>query len=557
MSALTLIEAMLAGRRTLELANPQLLAASSRRWDLWLQSQRFDRADLSRRQIVVVAEITCIEDVPLHVGLMHLLSLQDWRCEVVLSLPTDEMARIVRAQARRAGWHTLVRIVDTTACRQMLLRLQQTTPLAVFAVPRPLAAASNLGSLVAGADTAPGIFLGLARDFVGWVRTDREDPSDAFEDALSLLVRQDAESLLGTLENAGTDGNKVIGEAVAVTVTDGQVKLPDPASADEILVIRENEVIARRSGLLPEPDAAWRIRVPGDLVTASPQTICMETRKADGGATAAKLQLQIPASKLQSWMLAAFLNRGGAGNQVIRAFAESVGCRIAFAEDESAKLSDVPVVWGVLRGSDRILAQAKAQGLYYFYIDHAYFHRGHGRTYRIARNAYEAGPVRKCPSDRLENLGLEVAPWNDAGREIIVCPPTDHFMLAHGCPDWLESTLTSLRSVTDRPLVVRTKPQPGDAAVPIPEALRTAHALVTHSSNVAIEAACLGTPVFVSPTSAAAPIGRTDLAEIENPVRPDRAPWLAHLAYNQFSLDEIRDGSAWRMLLDLEERELV
>jgi hypothetical protein len=256
-------------------------------------------------------------------------------------------------------------------------------------------------------------------------------------------------------------------------------------------------------------------------------------------------------------MISAFLNRGGGGNPVIRAFAEGVACRLAYAEDEPEILRDIPVVWGVLRESDRVLAQAKAQSLYFFYVDHAYFNRGHRRTYRITRNGYEAGPIRNCPRDRVEELEVEIAPWRKSGRNIIVCPPTDYFMHAHGCLDWLETTMAALQSVTDRPITIRQKPRPGEEMVPLPQALETAHALVTHSSNVAIEAACLGTPVFVAPASAAAPIGRTDLSAIETPVYPDRDQWLAHLAYNQFSFDEIREGRAWRMLLELEERELV
>jgi hypothetical protein len=74
---------------------------------------------------------------------------------------------------------------------------------------------------------------------------------------------------------------------------------------------------------------------------------------------------------------------------------------------------------------------------------------------------------------------------------------------------------------------------------------------------VAIEAVCLGTPVFVASTSAAAPVGRTDLSEIEEPAYPDRDAWLAHLAYSQYSFEEIQDGRAWKMLLELEERELA
>jgi hypothetical protein len=256
-------------------------------------------------------------------------------------------------------------------------------------------------------------------------------------------------------------------------------------------------------------------------------------------------------------MLSAFLNRGGAGNAVIRAFASAVGCRIAYADDEPDVLCEIPVVWGVLRGSDRILARATEQGLYFFYIDHAYFDRGHGKSYRIARNRYEAGPIRRCPSDRFDALGIRMEPWRKSGREILVCPPTDYFMRAHGCEDWLESTLSALHELTDRPIIVRKKPHPGGEAVPLQKALERAHALVTHSSNVAIEAACLGTPVFVAPSSAAAPIGRTDLSKVEDPAYPDRGPWLAHLAYNQFTFEEIGDGRAWRMLLALEDRDFV
>ena len=84
--------------------------------------------------------------------------------------------------------------------------------------------------------------------------------------------------------------------------------------------------------------------------------------------------------------------------------------------------------------------------------------------------------------------------------------------------------------------------------VPLPDALETAHALVTHSSNVAIEAAVMGTPVFVSPSSAAAPVGLTDLSRIEAPVRPERWAWLAHLAYSQFSYQEMQSGAVWDLL---------
>jgi hypothetical protein len=270
-----------------------------------------------------------------------------------------------------------------------------------------------------------------------------------------------------------------------------------------------------------------------------------------------EVRFNVPPANIEPWMLSAFLNRGGGGNPVVRAFAMGTGCRLAYAEDETNALHDIPVVWGVLRGSDRILAQARSQGLHFFYIDHAYFDRGHGKSYRITRNRYEAGEVRKVNDDRLKRLTPDIQPWRKNGRSIIVCPPTEYFSAAHDCADWLETTLATLRLETDRPIIVREKPKAGEAFVPLANALRNAHALVTHSSNVAIEAACLGTPVFVSSTSAAAPIGQTDIGLIETPRYPERDAWLAHLAYSQYSISEIRDGTAWNIIKYLEDCEFV
>jgi hypothetical protein len=340
------------------------------------------------------------------------------------------------------------------------------------------------------------------------------------------------------------------------------LQLSNVGIGDELIVRTSREpfhsdTIVRRPARLLSAGEPFAIRLPGAMLGPAPKIVRVEAHKADAKVLGDRVLVHVRPSELEPWMVSCFLNRGGGGNPAVRAFAKSIGARLAYAEDEPEPLCDIPVVWGVLRESDRILAQAKAQSLYWFYIDHAYIDRGHRRSYRITRNGYEAGAVRRCPTDRIEELGVEIQPWRKSGREIIVCPPTDYFMQAHGCSDWLETTLEALKTFTDRPVIVREKPKPGAEAVALPKAMETAHALVTHSSNVAVEAVCLGTPVFVAPTSAAAPVGRTDLSLIEQPAYPDRDPWLAHLAYNQYSFEEIGNGRAWKMLLELEERELA
>jgi hypothetical protein len=509
-----------------------------------------------------VAALTCLDDLRLHVGLMQLLQLREVRAAPILTFPGDDALNIASAEARREGWQALVVMIADAQLPAALAELEPDQHLAVFRQPVLMTEAelSAVEALLKGSDSAKNskvehMFIGLARDW-------RPQGVAAGTASLARLAVADAE-VLGEACPV-EEALKPVAEMSRVNdlrLAGGKIDLPVLGRGDELLVMAcqddKAEVIAHLAGRLAGGQRQVRVRVPAPLLTTVPQRVLIELRRAEAGSSTTNLEFFVPPSRIEPWMLSAFLNRGGAGNPVVHAFALGTGCRLAYAEDEPEILRDIPVVWGVLRQSDRILDQAKRQSLYFFYIDHAYFDRGHGKSYRIARNSYEAGPVRICPSDRFQALNVQILPWRKGGREIIVCPPTEYFMQAHGCQDWLETTLAKLEAVTDRPVMVRTKPKPDQAAVPLAQALESAHAVVTHSSNVAIEAACLGIPVFVSPTSAAAPVGLTDLDAIETPVYPDREPWLAHLAYNQFSFEEIGDGRAWNMLRELEERDLA
>lgn len=319
-----------------------------------------------------------------------------------------------------------------------------------------------------------------------------------------------------------------------------RIAVDDPAGPRTIL--------RRRGG---RPGRVLKLPTPLDLVKNTPSRL----RWAAGDENS--IMFPGVAGNLAPDMVRAYLNRGGAGNSIVEEFANAIGAQISHAEDQTDDdATGVSVVWGVLRGSDKVVARARRDGRPFYYIDHAYFGRGHGLNYRISRDAYDAGPIRVCPSDRLEALGVQPKSWRSGGDTILVCPPTQFFCDAHECANWLQETMSALRRATDRPIEVRVKPVAGEPVEPLANAFDRAWAIVTHSSNVAVEAVVAGVPVFVSAASAAAPVGETDLSRIELPRRPDRSAWLAHLAYNQFSAAEIGDGRAWRLLLENESREL-
>jgi hypothetical protein len=110
-------------------------------------------------------------------------------------------------------------------------------------------------------------------------------------------------------------------------------------------------------------------------------------------------------------------------------------------------------------------------------------------------------------------------------------------------PGWIATIEARLRAATDRPILIRPK----YSATPLAGDLRDAWALVTHSSNVAVDAVLAGIPVFVAPTSPAASVGRSDL-DIEHPRIGDRDAWWTSLMCQQFTLSEMADGTAWRLM---------
>ena len=251
-------------------------------------------------------------------------------------------------------------------------------------------------------------------------------------------------------------------------------------------------------------------------------------------------EYKIEPHQFQPHMFTVFLNKGGGGNKLMNSISESLSAYTIFAEDYLYDPCGIAICWGVLRNSKSIIDHAIENGNHFLYVDHSYFSRGHGRSYRLCLNSFECNTLKDCPDDRRSKFDIPLKPWKKKGEKIIVCPPTEYFVEAHKVYGWLTDTIAKIKLYSDREIVVRKKPSPGTSSISLEEQLESAHALVTHSSNVAVEAACLGTPVFTSSSSAASFVGLTDLAKIENPIYPDREMWLNNLTYNQFLFDEFK-----------------
>jgi hypothetical protein len=214
-------------------------------------------------------------------------------------------------------------------------------------------------------------------------------------------------------------------------------------------------------------------------------------------------------------------------------------------------------MYGILRGTHEIINECRETGRTWWYIDHGYIGRSDHRGgkfdgyYRVSKNNYQCNGFGSYPSDRYKELEVELKPWNKKGKNIVVCPLSYNFSIHRGMDhkQWLKDTVTEIAKYTDRQIIV--KPKASDMT--LEEALLDAHCIVGYDTNALVDAVIAGVPAFNVGPCAVNPVALQDLSRIESPIYPERKQWCYNLAYNQFTLDEMKSGLCWEMLQEQEE----
>lgn len=176
---------------------------------------------------------------------------------------------------------------------------------------------------------------------------------------------------------------------------------------------------------------------------------------------------------------------------------------------------------------------------------------------------------QRRPTDRLEQLAVELKPWRPAPKgHIVLAGSSQKYHDFYGMKDptrWATKVVARIAEICPgREIVYRPKPSWKDAvpiegtrySIPpedIHEALHGAHALVTHGSNACFEAVCDGVPCIVLGEAVAKPISSQSLEELAGigPLlvsMPERRQWAANLAYCQWTMAEFASGQAWSIL---------
>jgi hypothetical protein len=255
--------------------------------------------------------------------------------------------------------------------------------------------------------------------------------------------------------------------------------------------------------------------------------------------------LFIPAG-LKAFKLALFERIGAKIGRVIRGDVQAL----------AALPNEIIPIVGCSPELTALIKTWRDRGRQWIYWDRGYFRRvfasdlpwgQDGGFYRWHFCAYQMQRIREVPDDRWRQAKTDIWDWATDGDHIVVAEPSPTYQRFHNIAGWTERTVAALKELTDRPLVCRNKEQQRSGRK-LHDDLKNAHCLVTHGSNAAVEAVIMGCPVFVDRSSAAALVGKTNLAEIENPLYPDRHAWLHSLAYSQFNEQELVNGTLWKFL---------
>lgn len=187
----------------------------------------------------------------------------------------------------------------------------------------------------------------------------------------------------------------------------------------------------------------------------------------------------------------------------------------------------------------------------FIYADLGYWQRETHYRMTVGGWSPEGYVCAGLPDYRLRSLGVRIKPWK-SGENVLLIGASEKASREHGFGymEWeqdMAARLTSLgHSVVYRPKPNDLKRRPiagcGLDVGSLAHAFSVAKAVVSHHSNVCVEALAAGLPVHCVTGAAAA---MSVPVESLGTRRDGREQFLADVAWLQWTLDEIRRGEFW------------
>lgn len=163
-------------------------------------------------------------------------------------------------------------------------------------------------------------------------------------------------------------------------------------------------------------------------------------------------------------------------------------------------------------------------------------------------------------------LNFDLKPYRQSGNHILICLQRNGGWSMRGFDviKWLNQTISQIKAVSDRPIVIR--PHPGDKKIKsllnikqknvnistklsLKDDLKNAWATVVYNSSPSVASIIEGVPAFLTDPypehSQSMEVANLNIKDIENPNLADRQKWIEKLSMCHWNFQELRSGEAW------------
>lgn len=248
---------------------------------------------------------------------------------------------------------------------------------------------------------------------------------------------------------------------------------------------------------------------------------------------------------------------------------------IRFQKWQGETHGHVALMYGAGGRRKAIMQAYQDAGKHSVLIDLGYWKRKEGRGHMRWRGYHKVVvdgihpnnqlAIEDGDSSRFQELGVYVHPWRD-GEAVLVAGMSAKSAVTHDLPPeaWERAAIQILSKTTSREIIYRPKPSWNDARplpgttysaghYPVETVLPQCHAVVTHHSNVAVDGIVWGLNIYTDIGAAKTMSARTinDALKKVRQQTKTREKLLSHLAWCQWSVDEMARGEPWRHLKKL------
>lgn len=235
---------------------------------------------------------------------------------------------------------------------------------------------------------------------------------------------------------------------------------------------------------------------------------------------------------------------------------------------------DAVVFYGLRGPFKDMYGRARGAGVSTVYADLGFWNRkrfeGDVNGYhKLSVNCLHATHVLPIdvPTDRFEQVGIDIKPYiKGKGDHVLLLGLSKKAAWAYDLlfEGWERSKAAQVRRYTDKPIIYRPKPNaelyankalgdvfsPAKGGLSISQDLARSSFAVMRHSNVAIDALVEGVPYYTE--DGIGKLWATPIESLETSPRfPDdneRIKMLSKVAYAQWSVEEMQNGTAWEFL---------